>query len=113
VAALNRAGIGPLEAELTGAALRRAGLRGLEEALRRLSVSAAYAVFGHTHRAGPLVGDEAAEWHTRSGTALVNSGCWVADPRFAGPEHPHSPYRPGFAIWLGATGPPEPVNLLD
>jgi hypothetical protein len=113
VAALNRAGIGPLQAELTGAALRRAGLRGLEEALRRLRVPAAYVLFGHTHRAGPLPGDDTAEWLTATGARLFNSGCWVNDPRIVGPEHPRSPYRPGFVVWLEASGAPQLVNLLD
>jgi hypothetical protein len=113
VALLNRTGIGPLRPELTGAALRRSGLRGLEEAVGRLGVSAPYVVFGHTHRAGPLPGDDGAEWLTQRGARLLNAGSWVSDPRVAGAEGLHSPYRPGFAVQLEASGPPECVNLLD
>ncbi len=40
VKGLNRAGIGPLRPELSMAALRRAGLRGIEEATTRLGVRA-------------------------------------------------------------------------
>ena len=113
VAACNRAGIGPLRAELSGAALRRAGLRGTETALANLEVSARHIIFGHTHRAGPLPGDERAEWRTRGGGALTNTGCWVQEPSFLGPDPARSPYRVGFAVWVGGDGPPELINLLD
>jgi hypothetical protein len=113
VFALNRAGIGPLRADLSGAALRRAGLRGFEESLRRVGVGADYVVFGHTHRAGPLPGDDPNEWRTAPGARLVNSGCWVDEPSFLGPDPSRSPYRVGFAVWLGEAGAPKLVNLLD
>ena len=125
IAGLNRAGLGPLRPELSTAALRRAGLRGLEEAVARLGVGgaaangaggpprAAHVIFGHTHRAGPLSGDDRAEWVTASGIQLVNSGCWVQEPSFLGPDPRSSPYRVGFAVWVGDDGPPELVNLLD
>lgn len=113
IAMLNRAGIGPLRAEVTGAALRRAGLRGLEEAMRRLGVDAPYVVFGHTHRAGPLPGDDEAEWRTQRGSRLVNAGCWITDSSLAEGERPGSPYRPGFCVSIQSSGPPELVNLLD
>lgn len=113
VGGLNRAGIGPLSPELSGAALRRAGLRGAEEATSRLGVSADYVVFGHTHRAGPLTGDDHAEWRTRYGGRLINSGCWIDEPRLAGPEPRRSPYRAGFCVTVDAAGPPRLTNLLD
>jgi predicted phosphodiesterase len=113
IAALNRAGIGPLCTELSGAALRRAGLRGAEEAAARLGVSADHIIFGHTHRAGPLPGDARAEWVTAAGARLFNSGCWVREPSFLGADPASSPYRVGFAVWVGGSGPPELVNLLD
>jgi hypothetical protein len=113
VAALNRAGIGPLRAELSGAALRRAGLRGMETAAGRLGVQAPYLVFGHTHRAGPLPGDDLTEWRTASGTQLINTGCWVSDPSFLGSSPRRSPYRAGFGVWVEDSGPPRLANLLD
>jgi hypothetical protein len=113
VAALNRAGIGPLRAELSSAALRRAGLRGFEEALVRLGVRAEHVLFGHTHRAGPLPGDDPGEWTTAGGTRLTNSGCWVHEASLQGADPGRSPYRVGFAVWVGDSGPPELVNLLD
>lgn len=113
VVGLNRARIGPLRPELSGSALRRAGLRGLEQAAARLGVEAPYVIFGHTHRAGPLPGDDGAEWRTRTGAQLINSGCWVQEPSFVGPDPSRSPYRFGFCVWVGDQGPPELVNLLD
>jgi hypothetical protein len=112
IAALNRAGVGPMRAEVSTPALRRAGLRGLEEAVARLGVPARHVIFGHTHRAGPLPGDDPAEWLTASGIQLVNSGCWVGEPSFLGPDPRTSPYRVGFAVWVGDDGAPELVNLL-
>lgn len=113
VAALNRTGIGPLQPELSGAGLRRAGLRGIEAVVDQLGVAAPYVIFGHTHRAGPLPGDERPEWETARGTELVNTGCWVQEPSFIGSDPSRSPYRVGFAVWVEATGPPRLVNLLD
>jgi hypothetical protein len=113
IAALNRTGIGPLRADLSGAALRQAGLYGIERSLQRLQVRAPYVVFGHTHRAGPLAGDDRSEWRTAVGTELINSGCWVAEPSFLGPDPGRSPYRVGFAVVVDDEGPPVLVNLLD
>jgi hypothetical protein len=113
IAVLNRAGIGPLRAELSGAALRQAGLRGIERALSGLGVQAPYVIFGHTHRAGPLPGDSASEWRTAARTQLVNSGCWVQEPSFLGSDPARSPYRVGFCVWVSGDGPPELANLLD
>jgi hypothetical protein len=114
VAALNRAGIGPLKAELSGTELRRAGVRAFGEALRRLGVDGArYVLFGHTHRAGPLPRDTVAEWRTPGGVLLINTGGWVLEPQFIGRDPSSSPYRPGFGVFLGDDGPPELRNLLD
>jgi hypothetical protein len=110
IAGLNRAKIGPLRAELSGAALRQAGLRGAEEATRRLGVRAAYIAFGHTHRAGPLPDDDFSEWRTEGGAQLVNCGCWVSEPRFTRPAS--RPYQVGWCVWVGDEGPPQVVNLL-
>ena len=41
-------------------------MRAFAEVLRRLAVPADYVIFGHTHRAGPLPGDERAEWWARA-----------------------------------------------
>jgi 3',5'-cyclic AMP phosphodiesterase CpdA len=113
VAGLNRARLGPLGSDVSGPALRRAGLRGFERSVLRLGVDAHHVIFGHTHRAGPLPGDDAAEWRTITGEGLINSGCWVQEPSFLGPDPGHSPYRVGFCVWVTDEGPPELTNLLD
>jgi hypothetical protein len=116
VAALNRARIGPLRRQLSRAELRAAGLRAVGEVSSRLGIDADHVIFGHTHRAGPLPGDEPAEWRTGSGTRLINAGSWVHEPAFLGADPAQSPYRPGFCVLVDDTGPPSPpqlVNLLD
>jgi hypothetical protein len=112
VATLNRAGLGPLAADVSGPELRRAGLRAFGEVVARLGVEAQYVIFGHTHRAGPLDGDDRSEWFARSGAALVNAGSWVREVGFLGPDPAKSPYRPGFCVTVDEDGPPQLRNLL-
>jgi hypothetical protein len=81
--------------------------------LDRLGVDAPHAIFGHTHRAGPLAEDDRAEWRTARGTQLMNVGCWVYEASFLGDSPGRSPYRPGFAAIVEENGAPELVNLLD
>ena len=107
VAALNRAGIGPLHADVSGVALRRGALAGFTEVVTRLRVPASHVIFGHTHRAGPLAGDDRNEWGR-----LINIGSWVYEARFMGEDPGRSPYRPGFAAIVSGDGLPELVNLL-
>ena len=113
VAGLNRAGLGPLRADLSGTALRDGGLYGIREVVKRLEVPANHVIFGHTHRAGPLPGDRADWWHSAAGPSLLNTGSWLLEPSFLGWEPERSPYRPGFCALVGPTGPPELTNLLD
>ena len=115
LAALNRAGIGPLRADLSATAMRTGPLIATGEVQRRLGVQARWIVFGHTHRAGPLPADDPAQWRTGLGAQLVNTGCWVRESVLAGPAPGQSPYRPGFAVWVDSTPgrAPELVNLLD
>jgi hypothetical protein len=107
VAGLNRAGVGPLGADVSGVALRRGALTAFTEVLDRLDVRAPHVIFGHTHRAGPLPADDRSEWGR-----LLNTGSWVYEARFIGEDPLGSPYRPGFAVVVGEHGPPELVNLL-
>lgn len=113
IGALNRARLGPLRPELTGEELRRAGLRAMSEVVARLNVRADHVLFGHTHRAGPLPGDDQLEWCTVAGTRLINTGCWVREEAFLRPDPSRSPYRPGFAVTIDDDRPPRLVNLLD
>ena len=112
VAALNRAGIGPFGTDVTGPELRRAGLVAFGEVLRRLGVSAPHVIFGHTHRAGPLPGDDLSEWRP-GGSSLLNTGSWTYDRGFVGDSLDGNPYRPGFCASVADDAPPRLVNLLD
>jgi predicted phosphodiesterase len=113
VAGLNRAGIGPLRADLSTAELRRAGLRAMGEVAARLDLGDAYVVFGHTHRAGPLPEDDQAEWRGRDGARLVNAGSWTYAPIFLTPEPGSSPYWPGVCVLVDDDGPPRVTRLLQ
>ena len=112
VAALDRAGVGPLSDDVSTEALRRSALTAIGEVLLRLRIDARFVVFGHTHRAGPLPGDEPGPWRTSTGIELRNCGCWVREGTLAG-EDRASPYRPGFCVRVQDDRDPELVNLLD
>jgi hypothetical protein len=126
VAALNRAGLGPLRAEISGTELRRAGLRAMAEVAERVGLGEAYVVFGHTHRAGPLARDDAREWRGAraraggsatdgdgSGARLVNAGCWTYEPMFLSGSPGESPYWPGTCVRVEDSGPPVLERLLS
>ena len=112
VEVLERLGIGPLDREVSASALRRAGLHGMREVVRRLGVEADWVLFGHTHRSGPWPTDDPSEWETPGGTRLVNCGCWVYQPHFL-PQAPNSsPYWPGTAVVVDGDAPPTLTRLL-
>ncbi len=113
IIALNAAGIGPLRTGLSPQQLRSAGLRAFDDVLAALGVRAPYVIFGHTHRAGPLGGDDLAEWVSANGSRLLNSGCWVHEPAFLGVRPELSPYRPGFCVSVQDDRPPQLINLCD
>ena len=113
ITALNRAGLGPVSTDLTGSALRRASLVAFGDVLAALRVDAAWTIFGHTHRAGPLPADDGDEWIAPTGSRILNTGCWVLEPAFVGRHPAESPYRPGFAVTIDGDAPPALVNLLD
>jgi hypothetical protein len=113
VAALNRAGLGPLRPEVSGGELRRAGLRAMGEVAERLGLRDCYVVFGHTHRAGPLDGDRDAEWTGAGGARLVNAGSWTYSSVFLTPTPGESPYWPGASVLVDDSGPPVVRRLLQ
>ena len=113
VAALNRAGLGPFNADLSSGELRRAGLRAMGEVAARLGVGDAHVVFGHTHRAGPLPGDNPAEWRGPGGARLINTGCWTYDAYFLTATPGESPYWPGSCVLVEDDGPPVLRRLLE
>lgn len=111
VLGLNRIGIGPLRAQITGEALRDAGLSAMGQVLTRLGVQADHVVFGHTHRAGPLPDDDPAPWRV-GGVQLHNSGCWTDEPVLTR-GGPASPYWAGRAVEVGDSGPPRLVRIVE
>jgi hypothetical protein len=113
VAMLNRAGLGPLKAEVSTAELRRAGLRAMGEVAARLGLGDAHVIFGHTHRAGPLDGDDPAEWTGRGGARLLNTGSWTYASIFLGETPAESPYWPGACVLVEDTGAPQVLRLLQ
>jgi len=116
VAAVNRAGLGPVRADVSGTELGRAGVQALGEVVERLGIGAhgaRHVLFGHTHRAGPRAADADAEWTTATGVQLHNSGCWVYERQFVSATPYESPYWPGTAIRLDASGPPVPLRVLE
>ena len=119
VAGLNRAGFGPLNADVSARELRVAGLRAMGEVAVRLRLNDGYVIFGHTHRAGPLPGDDEHEWQVRrpggaaeSTVSLVNAGCWTYDSFFLTATPGDSPYWPGTCVLVEDAGPPVLRRLL-
>ena len=113
VAGLNRAGVGPLRADVSGEELRRAGLAAMGEVAARIGLGDAYVIFGHTHRAGPLPDDEQSEWRGRGGARLVNCGSWTYASIFLRGVAQQSPYWPGGCVLVPDSGPPEVRKLLQ
>lgn len=114
VAAINRAGIGPVRADISGAALGVAGTRAMADATTALAVPARHVLFGHTHRAGPLPRDDAAVWTAPGGVRLHNTGTWVFERHFLTRTPYESAYWPGRAIRVDddPARPPELLSLL-
>jgi calcineurin-like phosphoesterase family protein len=112
VVALNRLGLGPFNPELSGEELRRAGLLAMGRVAGALAPGAEHLLFAHTHRPGPLEGDEDAEWTTLSGTRLCNTGSWYVEPSLMAQRAERSPYWPGTVAWVEETGPPRLENAL-
>ncbi len=104
---LLRAGFG---ADLSPAAITRAGIVAATELARRLELSGVHLITGHTHRGGPGEGD--AEWELAGGGRLHNTGSWVFASAFHHPGTPPSPYWPGTVTWVEDEAPPRRVRLL-
>ena len=122
IAGAQPAGLGPLRADLSGPALRRAGLRGVEEVLARLGVRRRYVIFGHTHRAGPLPADDRRRMASPPrGDRLLNTGCWVQEPSFIGrdprgartaPASPSASENEGRPSWSTCSTTEVPVEVV-
>lgn len=104
--ALNRAGVGPFEAKITGIRLRESGLQAMRDVIAALQIDAREVVFGHTHRPGPLPFDSG--WDTR----LFNTGSWLYEPNLVHAAPADSPYWPGCVLFLEGDQPPRLERLL-
>ena len=113
VAALNRAGLGPLRTDISSQELRRAGLRAMGEVADRMGLGESHVVFGHTHRTGPLPDDEIGEWRSAGGARLYNTGSWTYAGIFLTDTPGESPYWPGSAVLVEEEGPPVVLRLLQ
>jgi hypothetical protein len=119
VAALDRAGLGPLSANISREELRRAGLRAMGEVATRLGLGDAHVIFGHTHRPGPLPGDVPQEWRAgqsvsaAAGARLFNTGSWIYDSSFLTSDPLKNPYWPGTCVLVEDSGPPVLKRLLQ
>jgi hypothetical protein len=116
VAALNGLGLGPFDPDLSGRALRRAGLQAMAEVVGRLGIEAEHVVFGHTHRPGPLH-DDVDEWTLparggRPPTRLINTGSWVYQPVFLATSPSDSPYWPGRCVVVEDDSAPSLIHPL-
>ena len=78
----------------------------------QLGVGASWVIYGHTHRTGPLPGDDPGEWRAGA-TQLHNCGSWVHEPRFIGDGAPAAPHWPGGEIVVEDEGPPRLERLLS
>jgi hypothetical protein len=112
VAALNRLKLGPFSPVLTGDELRRAGLLAMARVADALAPGAENVLFGHSHRAGPLPGDDEAEWRTLAGKRLWNSGNWYLESALVKGLDERNPYWPGTVVWIEAGRPPRLENAL-
>jgi hypothetical protein len=83
------------------------------EVVDLLGIGTAHVLFGHTHRVGPRPVDSAAEWITGAGVHLHNTGSWVYERQFLSTTPYESPYWPGTAIRVDASGPPRLLHVLD
>jgi predicted phosphodiesterase len=111
VHALNLALRSDIYAELPDDALSRTGIAAAATLARRLGIEADHVITGHTHRPGPLAGEE--DWVLAGGGRLHNTGSWILTSSFQAGGAEASRYRPGTVTWLEESGPPRRVRCLD
>ena len=70
-------------------------------------------LFGHTHRPGPLPGDDPDEWRTPAGARLWNTGTWLHEVSFVSGPDRRNPYWPGTILHLEDRGEPRLENVLE
>lgn len=111
VTVANRLGLGPVAADLSPGAITRAGVAAMAEVAERLEIDAEHVIFGHTHRRGPLPGED--DWGGAGGPRLWNTGSWVHSPSLLRESAERSAYWPGTVALVEESGPPRLEHLLD
>jgi Calcineurin-like phosphoesterase len=112
VGVANRLGLGPVRADLSPGAMTRAGVSAMGQVVERLGIEARHVIFGHTHRRGPMPGEN--EWRPGDREVnLWNAGSWVHSPSLLGARAESSPYWPGTIVFVEDDGPPRLEHLLD
>jgi hypothetical protein len=99
-----------VRADLSAGAIAKAGVAAMAEVVRRLKIDARWVLYGHTHRRGPLPGED--DWEFGK-TRLLNTGSWVHAATLLGPTAERSGYWPGTVAIVGESGAPELVHALD
>ncbi len=110
IRALNRLLRADFIADVSPRAIFRSGLDAAAELAARLGVDAGHVLTGHTHRGGPLEGEE--PWPLRGGGRLHNTGNWIFASVFHHPGRPPGPYWPGMVTWVEGDADPRRVRLL-
>jgi len=108
---INRLLRSEFSADVSNEAIFRSGLDAAAELAARLGVDGGHVITGHTHRGGPLEGEE--PWRLRGGGQLHNTGNWIFASVFHHPGRPPGPYWPGTVTWVEDDAPPRRVRLLD
>lgn len=83
--------------------LAASALSGMAEVVSRLDIRADHVVFGHTHRPGPLEGEE---WCLPGGGHLHNPGSWAYASILIGRAGERDPYWPGRVVTVESEGAP-------
>ena len=112
VGAANRLGLGPVRSDLSPGTITRAGVEAMLEVTESLPLDPQHVIFGHTHRRGPMAGEDAEAWQ-RDGVALHNTGSWVFSPSLVRQSAEGSAYWPGTVAVVLDEGPPRLEHLLD
>ena len=92
IAVANRLGIGRFSTDLSLKEISRA----TAAAMARRSSDwnrGGHVIFGHTHRRGPLPGEE--PWKAKTGANLHNTGSWVYSPGLLGAQRRAAPTGQG------------------
>ena len=102
-------GSAELSVGLMASKIGKRPLGAIAAVVHQLGIRTGHVVFGHVHRAGPLPGDDPAQWRTADGVELHNPGSWLDTGVVRDPD---SGYWHGRCIELVDDAPPAIVSVL-